>query len=73
MHHLPKLGLTCKGLRVGKKGRVNNSVIIDVITVINYMQLFKYKYNVKICLFTISAMYQITILNVSIYIVVTDT
>ena len=57
-----KGGLRCK-IRV-------NSVIIDVITDINYscnyMQVFfKYKYNVKTCMHTISAFNQINNINVS--------
>ncbi len=48
------VGLRCKGWV--------NSVIINVITEINYrcnyMQVFyKYKYNVKTCMYTISALY----------------
>ncbi len=55
-----KGGLRCKGWV--------NSVIINVITEINYrcnyMQVFlKYKYNVKTC--TLSALYQMIHLNVS--------
>jgi len=57
-----KRGLTCKGW--------GNSVIIIIITEIhyryNYMKaFFKYKYNVKTCMYTLSAMYQIITLNVS--------
>ncbi len=36
-----------------------NSVIINIITEMNYMQVFlKYKYKVKACMHTISALYQ---------------
>jgi len=57
-----KGGLRCNGWI--------NSVIINVITEINYrcnyMQVFlKYKYNVKTCMYTISALYQMINLNVS--------
>ncbi len=53
-----KGGLRCKG------------VIINVITEIhyrcNYMQVFlKYKYNVKTCMYTINALYQMIHLKVS--------
>ncbi len=53
-----KGGLRCKGWV--------NRVIINVLTEINYrcnyMQVFfKYKYNVKTCMYTISALHQILI------------
>ncbi len=49
----------------GCKGWVN-SVIIKVITdVITCMHFLKYKYNVKACMYTISALYQMINLNVS--------
>ncbi len=56
-----KCGLRCN--------RWVNSVIINVITELNYrcnnMQVFKkYKYNVKACMYTISALYQMINLNV---------
>ncbi len=53
------------------KGRLRcmgwtNSVTINVITdVITSKYFFKYKYNVKTCMYTISALYQIINLNVS--------
>jgi len=52
------VGVRCKGWL--------NSVSINVITEINYMQVFlKHKYNVKTCMYTISALYQMINLNVS--------
>ncbi len=56
-----KGGLRCKGWV--------NCLIINVITEINYrcnsIFFFKYKYNVKTCMYTISALYQMINLNVS--------
>ncbi len=54
-----KGGLRCKGWI--------NSVIINVITEINYRWVFyfKCKYNVKTCMYTISALYNIINLSVS--------
>ncbi len=57
-----KGGLRCKGLV--------NSVIINVITEINYRcnymkAFFKYKYHVKTCMYTITALYESIYLNVS--------
>ncbi len=53
-----KGGLRCMGWA--------NSVTINVITsVITSKYFFKYKYNVKTCMYTISALYQIINLNVS--------
>ncbi len=67
--------------RFGGMGRFNgwlrckgwvNIVIINVITEMNYrcnyIQVFLiYKYNVKTCMYTISALYQMINLNVSTY------
>ncbi len=59
-----KGGLRCKGWV--------NSVIINVITEMNdiqyvttYRSFKKYKYNVKTCMYTISALYQMINVNVS--------
>lgn len=55
-----------KGWLIGK-GRIN-SAILDIITEINnrciYIQVFfKHNYNVKTCIFTISALYKMICLN----------
>ncbi len=57
-----KGGLKCKGWV--------NSVIINVIQklitdVTTYRYFFKYKYNLKTCMYTISPLYQMINLNVS--------
>ncbi len=54
------------GLRMGQQCNYKCNYIKLSTDVITYRYFLKYKYNVKSCMYTISALYQIIDLNVSI-------